>query len=238
MNLLGLILVAVSPSVLAFGYIYLKEKQRYDEAGKLLKMFLLGFVITIPAMGLGFLLSTIQSFFELANLPAHLFKAFLVVSFSEELFKLLIVVFFVYKWISPKSLLDGIFYTITVSLGFAGMENVFYALAGGYSVAVFRIFTALPLHIISAGIMGYYFGKAKQATGKTEETKLIYKGFGYAILIHGVYDFLLFAGPDVRMMASFGVFALLVFVFVILMNKIRLATVKDLKLKKATLPLK
>ena len=61
--------------------------------------------------------------------------------------------------------MDGIVYGVTVSLGFATFENydyVFYwAEEWGidpYQMAVWRSYSAVPMHGLMGCIMGFYFG--------------------------------------------------------------------------------
>jgi len=63
---------------------------------------------------------------------------------------------------------------------------------------------------------------------KTEETRLIFTGLLYAILIHGAYDFVLLASAEMRLVASIGILVILVSTFLILQNIIKLATASDL----------
>ncbi len=87
--------------------------------------------------------------------------------------------------------MDGITYTIIASMGFATFENIFYVVGGGFGIAIVRALISVPAHALFSGIMGYYIGKAKFATpGKSRN--LIWKGFGLAILYHGLFNFFLF----------------------------------------------
>jgi len=76
-----------------------------------------------------------------------------------------------------------------VSMGFAFVENIFYVLEGGITVALLRAFTAVPAHATFGIIMGYFIGKAK-FDNKPFKWNLI--GLSVAILFHGAYDFFLF----------------------------------------------
>lgn len=88
--------------------------------------------------------------------------------------------------------MDGITYTIIASMGFATFENIFYVVDGGFGIAIVRALISVPAHALFSGIMGYYIGKAKFATpGKSRN--LIWKGFGLAVLYHGLFDFFLFS---------------------------------------------
>jgi RsiW-degrading membrane proteinase PrsW (M82 family) len=84
---------------------------------------------------------------------------------------------------------DGIVYSLTVSLGFAGLENILYVLDGGVETAVLRMFTAVPAHASFGVLMGYFLGKAK-----FEHKKGHYAIYALAVatLFHGAYDYFWF----------------------------------------------
>ncbi len=79
--------------------------------------------------------------------------------------------------------LDGIVYSVLVSMGFATVENIFYIYNETISVAFLRMFTSVPAHATFAIIMGYFAGKAKFNRG--QRTKLFIKGIAGATLAHG-----------------------------------------------------
>ena len=122
-------------------------------------------------------------------------------------------------------------YTIIVSMGFATMENLLFLLRGGIGQAVLRTITALPLHALSAGIMGYYIGKAKFVEVRINKYKISFKGLLFVILIHGTYNFLLSTKPEYYVHAALAVYALLILILLILRSKIKAAVNFDSQMK-------
>jgi RsiW-degrading membrane proteinase PrsW (M82 family) len=55
-----------------------------------------------------------------------------------------------------------------------------------------RAVTAVPAHAIFGITMGFYFGMAKFYPKQQSQLKL--KSFFYPIVLHGIYDFILFTG--------------------------------------------
>src|SRR5690606_32179849 len=84
---------------------------------------------------------------------------------------------------------DGIIYGAFISLGFAAIENILYVVEVGVSVALLRMFTAVPAHASFGIIMGYYFGMAWQHKNKAFSYKM--KGLLSAIILRGFYYFFL-----------------------------------------------
>jgi RsiW-degrading membrane proteinase PrsW (M82 family) len=220
-------LLAIAPSLVLVRYFYLRDIKKPEPKGLIIKIFLLGILFTLPIMSLAFLISEIQSYFEFSAIVNHLIQAFIVAALSEELFKLIIVIHFAFNRTEFDEIMDGIVYTIVASLGFACLENILYVLNGGLVVAVLRAFTAVPLHALASGIMGYYIGLAKFEPNKKQETLQIYKGLFIAIVIHGLYDFFLFSSNQLRYVSAIGVFLLLLLSAFILERMIKTAIHND-----------
>ena len=87
---------------------------------------------------------------------------FVVVAFSEEGFKYLLLKR--RTWNSPafNCQFDGVVYATFVSLGFALWENIGYVIRYGFSTAVVRAVTAIPGHACFGVFMGAWYGLAKR----------------------------------------------------------------------------
>ena len=92
-----------------------------------------------------------------------------------------------------NEVMDGIVYTAVASLGFATVENVLYALTRGLGTILLRAVTSVPGHALLGGIMGYYLGVAKFTPSR--EVDLTLEGLVLAMVLHGIYDFVIFAAP-------------------------------------------
>lgn len=74
-------------------------------------------------------------------------------------------------------------------MGFATAENILYIMQGGWSVAILRIFTAVPAHATFGIMMGYYMGLAKSSSQSRD--LLLGIALLSATLFHGAYDYFL-----------------------------------------------
>lgn len=79
---------------------------------------------------------------------------------------------------------------LILSLGFAAVENVLYVMGNGFGTGISRAITAVPAHAIFGITMGFYFGLAKFYEKKRNQLKI--KALFYPIILHGIYDFILF----------------------------------------------
>ena len=186
--------MALAPAFAIALYIYWKDTHEKEPVGVLVMCFIFGVLICFPA---GFWNSGVFEIFgfdldqEDNGMLISFFMAFFVVGLGEETLKYLVVVLYAFRKPCFNEPFDGIVYAVMVSLGFAAFENIFYVMEGGLSVAVLRMFTAVPMHAAFAVIMGYYIGLSKYYKG-TARTEKSLKGLVYAVLLHGLYDFVLF----------------------------------------------
>ena len=224
-----LLTLAVVPPLFLLLYYYRQDKAKPEPFGMILRVFIWGCFSIIPALVLEVAADRINTAYNSQYLVLTIFvKSFLIAGFIEEFLKQRVVLSFAYKSPAFDEVMDGIVYTIVAGLGFALVENIFYVLAGGISVAIARSFTSLPLHAIAAGIMGYYIGKAKFAENLAQEKRYLRTGLIMAVLYHGIYDFIIFSMPYV----SYWFFALalifLILGFLNLRKKIQIALKEDL----------
>lgn len=187
-NIWVLMGLAFAPSIYLGVVLYGKDKYDREPKKVLLIAFLLGCLSIFPAV----ILETIGQnlgFSPSPNIVITLIHAFIVVGFSEELSKFVMIRLHAFRHNAFNEPFDGIIYATFVSLGFATIENVLYVAKGGFSVAIMRMFTAVPAHYAFGVIMGYYMGKAKFETGK--RLLNLAKGLFFATFMHGAYDFFL-----------------------------------------------
>ena len=111
---------------------------------------------------------------------------------------------------------DGIVYGVTVSLGFAALENVQYVLQYGLGTGLLRAVTSVPGHAIFGVFMGYYYGFAKLAFYEGNRAKeQHYKKMAVIVplLLHGTYDFFAMGMQfDGRFEAFFFIFLVVLYV--------------------------
>ncbi len=155
--LLALGLSALPAGGLLF-YFYRRDKARPEPLGLVGKSVLFGFLAVAPAAGIEILLGSVLP--PLRGLPGALVEAFLVAGLVEESVKLFFVKRYLFRRPEFDERADGIVYAICVSLGFAFVEDFLYGYAD-LGVLLLRAFTAVPLHAVASGVMGYYVGIEK-----------------------------------------------------------------------------
>ena len=134
----------------------------------------------------------------------------------EEACKLGVVLLFIWKNPNFNEENDGIVYMGASAVGFALLENIFYVAQNGIGTGILRAFTAIPLHVLTAVVLGLHVGRAKFAASEARRNLLVWRGFLFAWAFHGLYDMLamsesalaLLLLPLLGGLAAFGVMAL------------------------------
>jgi RsiW-degrading membrane proteinase PrsW (M82 family) len=189
---MNLLILAIAPIIIIASYIYFRDKYEKEPIRLLLFALLAGALIVVPVLFVeGFLDHFTQAF---SGLGSAFWKAFVVAGFTEELFKYLALYLLVWRSPSFNDKFDGIVYAVYVSLGFAGVENILYVFESGLQTGLLRMVTAVPAHTIFGITMGFYFGMAKFY--EKERYSLKWKSFLIPLLLHGIYDFILFTGIE------------------------------------------
>lgn len=185
------IALALAPGIAIILYIFYKDVYNREPKLNLAVSFLLGCAAIVPAV-------ILEKYFAFTNdgtvLGVAIF-AYLVVGGSEELSKYVGLRYYSFPKKSFDEPLDGIVYSVMVSMGFATVENVLYVVnyaqqGRGLEVGLQRMFLSVPAHASFAVMMGYYTGLAKFRPGR--RGILLLKGLLAAVFFHGTYDFFLF----------------------------------------------
>ena len=185
MNIFFLLAIALAPGAAIGLYIYWKDKHEREPLGLLVKSFFFGVISTLITLLISWPISRLVPL-DPTSLTQQAVHAFLLVALIEEFSKFIFVRWVLYPNKNFNEPFDGIVYSVTVSLGFAGLENILYVMDGGVEVAILRMFTAVPAHASFGVLMGYFLGKAK-----FEHKKGHYAIYALAVatLFHGAYDY-------------------------------------------------
>lgn len=187
---MNILIIALAPVALIATYIYFRDKYEKEPFRLLFFALLAGALTVIPILFIESFLSVLGS--SLTGFAAAAWKAFVVAGFTEELFKYLALYALIWKSPEFNEKFDGIVYATYVSLGFAAVENIMYVSNGEPATGMIRALTAVPAHAIFGITMGFYFGLARFF--KQQRRKMKRKALWIPVLLHGIYDFILFTG--------------------------------------------
>ncbi|MGE5557574.1 MAG: PrsW family intramembrane metalloprotease [Bacillota bacterium] len=213
LKLVLVLFVSIIPGVLWMQYFY--KKDRYEPEPKYLVIlaFLGGIVSIFPAMLfeqvflIRFFSGEVRGLFNLIAAAAS-------IGIIEEGLKLLALYWIALRHRDFNEPVDGIIYGVSVGLGFAVIENIFYTSRFGLSVGVLRAVVGCLAHAAFSGLAGHYWAEAKfkRQPGK------YYAAFFWPAAWHGLYDFLLFNESITRLFAALAVIGV---VIAFILSKIR-----------------
>ena len=182
------LLITIVPSILILLYFFLSDKFK-EPKGSIALVFFLGICVCLPA---GYINSFMENNFK-DIFSERLLFSFLGPAWCEELLKFIILYFIVLKRNEFNEPMDGIVYGVTVSLGFATLENYEYVFRlaeqweiDPYQMALLRSYSAVPMHGLNGCIMGFYFGMYAFTANK----KYLILCLLIPFVIHGLYNFL------------------------------------------------
>ncbi len=194
---LPLALTGAAPALAAMWYFDRVDAKRPEPRWTLRKVAIAGALSTVPCVIVAIGLMQIAP--AAATYARALFESFIVAAGVEELAKVLVVYWVVWRRPEFDERLDGIVYGARAGLGFALVENVLYLLAtdtvsGFAATFILRAIFAVPGHAIWAGIMGYYAAKRRfDGVGPG-----LVGGYLIAVFLHGAYDAAIFLGEPLR----------------------------------------
>jgi RsiW-degrading membrane proteinase PrsW (M82 family) len=178
-------------------YVYFRDKYEKEPIKLILKGILLGAIIIFPV---GLIENYVMGFGTgLTKIPKAAFDGFVVAGATEEAFKYFVVFILIWRNRNFNEKFDGIVYAVSVALGFAAIENLFYVFSNNsMQVGLLRAFTAVPGHAIFGVVMGFYLGMARfSVKGKG---KWLLSAFTVPWLLHGIYDFMIMSGHPVLLL--------------------------------------
>jgi RsiW-degrading membrane proteinase PrsW (M82 family) len=206
--IIDIIYMALIPVILLTLYILYRDRERPEPVWLLAIAFFLGifscfasFVLSVPAEMVG--LYTDEPSTVLQSICTSFFGA----AIPEEAAKLTML------WLVLRcnrhfdERLDGIVYAALVSLGFAAFENIIYLFDNAdifLYVGISRGIFSVPLHFCCGILMGYYYSRGKFGTKKKKFNMAM--SLIVPVLVHGIFDSMLFASRTVDTNTSIIIF--------------------------------
>lgn len=190
-----LFILAALPVALILFYVYRKDVNK-EPIGKLILTFVVGCLSVIPAILMEFSLGKYAPSTPIMN---GLYNGFVVAAFSEELWKLLLLILVIWKSREFNEYFDGIVYAVYISMGFAFVENLTYVFSpddfvGSFSTAMVRAIVSVPGHFLFAVAMGYYLSLAK--FDPAHWGKHLFMALLVPIMLHGTFDAILMVSDN------------------------------------------
>lgn len=178
-----LMVASVGPALFWLRYFLRKDRLRPEPRWLLIKLFVWWLVLVVPA-----------AVIELAIPSTEFIMLVVVAPIVEELLKIF-TTWKLTQWDKAfDEPIDGIMYACAVALGFAALENIFYlweaANAGNVTTVFFiRALLTVPGHALFTS-MAWYALWLYTCVPKYKNKKILIVWIGLAILMHGLFNFL------------------------------------------------
>ncbi len=187
------ILIALIPGLFWVWFYRRKDKKNPEPLKLIIKIFVWGMLITIPAIGLELAIDYFFPYSRSSNLLIIIVSSLFIVAPIEELLKYFVVKEKIYDHAAFDEPVDGVIYAVVAALGFASLENILVIFSDGHNAILLRFATATLMHAIASGIVGYYlgllkFGKEQQKYSPKKKKYFIAQGLIIASLLHGLYN--------------------------------------------------
>lgn len=187
-----LLVLAIAPSVAFIMWVYMKDKYEKEPLRVLVKFFILGVAISLIGIIIEGLLMNVNVW---SGYSYYIYVSFIVAALTEEGLKAIALIPFLLREQNFNEKLDGIIYSIFLSLGFATVENIIYIIYENSSqvieIGITRGIISIPAHIMFAITMGYYISKYKFSVEKLKKREYLIMSVLVPILLHGIFDFIL-----------------------------------------------
>ncbi|GLI46182.1 MULTISPECIES: PrsW family intramembrane metalloprotease [Methanoculleus] len=198
--------LALGPGVFWAWYFYHRDKFEPEPAALVIKIFLLGVLVTFPV-------AFIEGLFGLF-IVSQLVKGVIVAPVVEEYGKFWVVRRFAYRNVEFDEPMDGIVYAASAALGLASLENVLYVFAAymtspslAIGTIIVRAIFSVPGHALFSSVWGYALGRARFMAAE-QRKGVVLRGLVLAMVLHGIFNFLLFSTDVVA-------YAMLIFILVL-----------------------
>lgn len=133
--MVSIISAGIAPGFALLSYFYLKSEYGKEPLREVFRVFVLGTILVFPIMFIQYVLNVEQV------IPNVFFESLISAGFLEEFFKWFVLYFTVYKFTHFDEHYDGIVYGVSISLGFATIENILYLFSYGLEYALGRAFS-------------------------------------------------------------------------------------------------
>lgn len=211
-----MVFISFVPVIVLSIFTYSKDNVK-EPKSLLFGLFISGFIAAVLVLLIDIILSAvIPDFYVLDNVQeVSFFKLFcsilLEIALVEEFCKWLMIKIIGYQSKDFDQIYDVIVYSVFVSLGFAFLENIFYAAGTSVSVTFYRAIFSIPAHACFGVFMGFFFGLAKIYEKNDKPLSNVYMFYAVLIptLLHTVYNFCLLAD------SSWFIIVFLIFMFIL-----------------------
>jgi RsiW-degrading membrane proteinase PrsW (M82 family) len=189
--LIGILLAAFAPGIFWLWIVYKRDKCEPEPLSLIIRTFLFGVAISIPIALMEALIYPESLATQHPSLLSSAYLSFIVAGVTEEIGKFVLVFLAVYRSRHFNEGMDGLVYSSAAALGFASLENLGYILQFGVQIMLLRGPLSTLAHLVFSAFWGYTLALRKVNKGSWAGVTI---GLFISIVVHGLFNFLLFLG--------------------------------------------
>lgn len=209
----------IIPSLIWLWFWLKEDKKRAEPKGLLTIIFIVG-------MASVFFVLPVQKLIQ-TNINSHEGQIILWAS-VEEIIKLLVVIFVLYRSNRVDEPLDWPIYMITAALGFAALENTLFLVKPialnevtvGLLTSQLRFLGSTLLHTVSSGTVGIALGLSFHMNKWIKKWYLAV-GFLFAVTLHSVFNFFIIKNSGSDFLKVFAFLWVVTIIIMLLFEKLR-----------------
>jgi len=192
-----LLIFALTPSFIWLAF-YLRKDAHPEPNRMIIRIFLAGMLITIPAIYIETFLDGFFSSLPISHIAFLTIYFFVGIALVEEFLKYLVPRIGAFSSPALDEPLDIMLYMVISALGFAAFENTLllfrlvqtYPLSEIFLVNSIRFVQAIFLHALVSALFGYFL--ALGALRKTNKFLFFLIGLSSATILHGLFNLYIF----------------------------------------------
>lgn len=125
------------------------------------------------------------------------FTGFVNAALIEKTTAFIFLYYLFSKQYSKLNVNESVCFGMFLGIGFSALENIFYAIQTNSSMIFLRMFTSVPLHITTCGIIAYYLALRQAYYTPINRITNLILAFTIPLLFHGIYDSCLLIGNQI-----------------------------------------
>lgn len=191
-----ILLLCLLPCFMLLYYLYNKDKLEKEPFYILILLFFEGCGVAVLSFYITIYFKSIFDFLNISHIQMNFFqiilKNFIFIALLEEGLKWIFTIITTWKNKCFNHIFDSIVYCGFLSLGFATIENIFYAYSYNNLLSILlRGIISVPCHLSFSIFMGYYLGRAKKSENNNIKYKYLLCSLFIPTFLHFLYNSLL-----------------------------------------------
>ncbi|MCZ6842446.1 MAG: PrsW family glutamic-type intramembrane protease [SAR324 cluster bacterium] len=181
--------IAIAPAIALVWFFYVRGAYRPVRKSLIALLFLSGGAAALLALTLNHLVEKYTLLWPGAPEQLHrILFWFFGVGLNEEFAKMVPLLLLFYPRRHFKTPYQGLLAAVSVALGFAALENLFYLERYGSLTVLTRSVLTVPAHAFFTAPLGVMMAYSRQASGVLGKYLWLLGGLSVATALHGLYD--------------------------------------------------